>query len=162
MSQLPQNNEAFDYNPEYAKLYREDGSVQSDADDVEGRLLRASEPPPNVRRAQAGERAANFSLLFGALGLLSLFIGFWWSAYGIEIGILLVIVAPFLSIIGFRQAFVARRHGARAIGGMILSGIGIVIVIAIVALIIMILSALSGLNDAGPSRSLNALMLYWS
>ena len=162
MSQLPQNNEAFDYNPEYAKLYREDGSVQSDADDVEGRLLRASEPPPNVRRAQAGERAANFSLLFGALGLLSFFIGFWWSAYGIEIGILLVIVAPVLSIIGFRQAFVARRNGARAIGGMILSGIGIVIVIAIVALIIMILNALSGLNDAGPSRSLNALMLYWN
>ena len=162
MSQLPQNNEAFDYNPEYAKLYREDGSVQSDDDDVDDRLLRASEPPPNVRRAQAGERAANFSLLFGALGLLSLFIGFWWSADGIEIGILLVIVAPVLSIIGFRQAFVARRHGASAIAGMILSGIGIVIVIAIVALIIMILSALSGLNDAGPSRSLNALMLYWN
>ena len=150
MSQLPQNNEAFDYNPEYAKLYREDGSVQSDDDDVDDRLLRASEPPPNVRRAQAGERAANFSLLFGALGLLSFFIGFWWSAYGIEIGILLVIVAPVLSIIGFRQAFVARRHGASAIAGMILSGIGIVIVIAIVALIIMILNALSGLNDAGP------------
>ena len=162
MSQLPQNNEAFDYNPEYAKLYREDGSVQSDDDDVDDRLLRASEPPPNVRRAQAGERAANFSLLFGALGLLSLFIGFWWSADGIEIGILLLIVAPVLSIIGFRQAFVARRHGASAIAGMILSGIGIVIVIAIVALIIMILSALSGLNDAGPSRSLNALMLYWN
>ena len=162
MSQLPQNNEAFDYNPEYAKLYQEDDSVQSDADDMDDRLLRASEPPSNVRRAQDGERAANFSLLFGALGLLSFFIGFWWSAYGIEIGILMVIVAPFLSILGLRQAFVARRHGKHAIAGMILSAVGIVVVLAILALIIMILSALSGLNDAGPSRSLNALMLYWN
>ena len=146
MSQLPQNNEAFDYNPEYAKLYQEDDSVQSDADDVEDRLLRASEPPSNVRRAQAGERAANFSLLFGALGLLSLFIGFWWSADGIEIGILLVIVAPFLSILGLRQAFVARRHGARATAGMILSAVGIVVVLLLVALIILILNALSGIH----------------
>ena len=42
MSQLPQNNEAFDYNPEYAKLYQEDDSVQSDADDMDDKLLRAS------------------------------------------------------------------------------------------------------------------------
>ena len=146
MSQLPQNNEAFDYNPEYAKLYQEDDSVQSDADDMDDKLLRASEPPSNVRRAQAGERAANFSLLFGALGLLSLFIGFWWSADGIEIGILMVIVAPFLSILGLRQAFVARRHGARATAGMILSAVGIVVVLLLVALIILILNALSGIH----------------
>lgn len=162
MSQLPQNNEDFDYNPEYAKLYQEDDSQPSEADDTDDWSQRASELPPEVQGAQDGERAANLSLLFGALGLLSFFIGFWWSAYGIEIGILMVIVAPFLSILGLRQAFVARRHGKHAIGGMILSAVGIVVVLAILALIIMILSALSGLNDAGPSRSLNALMLYWN
>ena len=162
MSQLPQNNEDFDYNPEYAKLYQENDSQPSDAEDTDDWSQRASEQPSEVQGAQDGERAANFSLLFGALGLLSLFLGFWWSAYGIEIGILMVIVAPFLSILGLRQAFVARRHGKHAIGCMILSAVGIVVVLAILALIIMILSALSGLNDAGPSRNLNALMLYWN
>ena len=45
---------------------------------------------------------------------------------------------------------------------MIFSAVGIVVVLAIIALILLILNALSGLNDAGPSRSLNALMLYWN
>ena len=35
MSQLPQNNEAFDYNPEYAKLYQANDSLQSDVDDTD-------------------------------------------------------------------------------------------------------------------------------
>lgn len=162
MSQLPQDNKAFDYNPEYAKLYQGNGSVQSDADDTDDWGQPASELPPDAQRAQAGKRAANFSLLCGVLAPLSFVLGFRWSAYGYEIGFLLAFVAPLLNVLGIWQAFVARRYGKRAIGGLLLNGLGLCIFIGIVALIIMILSALSGLNDAGPSRSLNALMLYWN
>lgn len=45
MSQLPQNNEAFDYNPEYAKLYQEDNNEQSSLDTSDEQLLPASESP---------------------------------------------------------------------------------------------------------------------
>ena len=45
MSQLPQNNEAFDYNPEYAKLYQEDDSEQSSPDASDEQLLSANESP---------------------------------------------------------------------------------------------------------------------
>ena len=162
MSQLPQNNEAFDYNPEYAKLYQGNGSVQSDADDTDDWGQPASELPPDVQRVQAGKRAANLSLLFGVLGPLSFILGFRWSAYGYAIGSALALAAPLLNVLGIWQAFVARRYGKRAIGGLLLNGLELCIFIGIVALIIMILSALSGLNDAGPSRSLNALMLYWN
>ncbi len=143
MSQLPQNNEAFDDNPEYAKIYQEDDSEQSGTDD---QPLPASELPPDVRRAQAGKKAANLSLLFGALGLLFLFLGIWLFAEELENGIVLAIVAPLLSILGIWQAFVARRYGKHAFGGLILSGIGIGIVIAIIALILLILNALSHIH----------------
>lgn len=146
MSQLPQNNEAFDYNPEYAKLYQGTGNEQLDADDTDNELLPASELPPDVQREQTGERAANLSLLFGALGLLFLFLGIWLFAEELENGIVLAIVAPLLSILGIWQAFVARRYGKHAFGGLILSGIGIGIVIAIIALILLILNALSHIH----------------
>ena len=146
MSQLPQNNEDFDDNPEYTKLYQEDDSLQSDADDTDDWSLHESELPPDVRRAQAGKRAANLSLLFGALGLLFLFLGIWLFAEELENGIVLAIIAPLLSILGIWQVFVARRYGKHAFGGLILSGIGIGIVIAIVALIILILNALSHIH----------------
>ena len=162
MSQLPQNNEDFDNNPEYAKLYQMNNSVQSDTDDADDWGQPASELPPDVQREQAGKRAAKFSLLFGFLGPLSFVLGFRWSAYGYEIGSLLALTAPLLNILGIWQAFVARRYGKRAIGGLILNGLGLCSFIGIVALILLILSALSGLNDSGPSRSLNALMLYWN
>ena len=159
MSQLPQNNEAFDNNPEYAKLYQMNNSVQSDTDDADDWEQPASELPPDVQREQAGKRAAQFSLLFGFLGPLSFVLGFRWSAYGYEIGSLLALTAPLLNILGIWQAFVARRYGKRAIGGLLLNGLGLCIFIGIVALILLILSALSGLNDSGPSRSLNALSM---
>ena len=161
MSQLPQNNEAFDNNPEYAKLYQANNSVQSDADSTDDWGQSVSELlPPDVQREQAGKRAAKFSLLFGFLGPLSFVLGFRWSAYGYEIGSLLALTAPLLNILGIWQAFVARRYGKRAIGGLLLNGLGLCIFIGIVALIIMILSALSGLNDSGPSRTLNAERSY--
>lgn len=143
MSQLPQNNETFDNNPEYTKLYQEDNSVQSGTDD---RPLPASELPPDAQRTQAGKKAANLSLLFGALGLLFLFLGIWLFAEELENGIVLAIVAPLLSILGIWQAFVARRYGKHAFGGLILSGIGIGIVIAIIVLILLILNALSHIH----------------
>ena len=147
MSQLPQNNEAFDYNPEYAKLYQEDDSVQSDADDMDDRLLRASEPPSNVRRAQAGERAASFSLLLGFLAPLPFFLGLWWFTYGPgDNGLLIVIGAPLPNVLGLWQAFVARRRGTRAIGGLILNGLGLCLFIGIDVFFILILNALSGIN----------------
>ena len=150
MSQLPQNNEAFDYNPEYANLYRQNGNGQPIVGSAGGPLQPASGFPSQ----ETGRSAENLSLLFGILSLVCI-PGIRWTLYAIPFSLI-------LSVLGIWQARVARRHGARATAGMILSAMGIVVVLAILALIIMILSALSGLNDAGPSRSLNALMLYWN
>ena len=86
------------------------------------------------------------SLLFGALGLLFLFLGIWLFAKELENGIVLAIVAPLLSILGIWQAFAARRRGTRASGGLILNGLGLCIFIGIAALIMLIVNALSGIN----------------
>ena len=58
MSQLSQNNEDFDYEPEYAKLYQGDGSLQSSADDADDWSQRASEQSSDVQKEQVGEKAA--------------------------------------------------------------------------------------------------------
>ena len=147
MSQLPQNNEEFDYSPEYAKLYQADDSLQSEADDTDEWQQPASELPLDVQREQAGKRAANFSLLFGALGPLSFILGFRMAAqYPEGPGLLLAIGAPLLNILGIWQGFVARRHGVRAIGGLVLNGLGLCFFIGIVALIMLILNALSHIH----------------
>ena len=147
MSQLPQNNEAFDYNPEDAKLYQGTGNEQLDADDTDNELLPASELPPDVQREQTGKRAANFSLLFAFLGPLSFVLGFWGFVQGLEESALLVaILAPILNILGIWQGFVARRYGVRAIGGLILNGLGLCIFIGIAALIMLIVNALSHIH----------------
>ena len=147
MSQLPQNNEDFDNNPEYAKLYQTDDSQQSETDDTEEWQQPASEQPSDVQREQAGERAANFSLLFGFLSPLSFFLGFWCLVQGLEESALQVaILAPILNILGIWQGFAARRRGTRASGGLILNGLGLCIFIGIAALIMLIINALSGIN----------------
>ena len=147
MSQLPQNNEEFDYSPEYAKLYQENDSLQPDADDTDEWQQPASELPLDVQREQAGKKAANFSLLFGVLGPLSFILGFRMAAqYPEGPGLLLAIGAPLLNILGIWQGFVARRHGTRAIGGLVLNGLGLCFFIGIVALILLIASALSGIH----------------
>ena len=148
MSQLPQNNEEFDYSPEYAKLYQENDSLQPDADDTDEWQQPASELPLDVQREQAGKKAANFSLLCGFLSPLSFFLAFWLLAQGHgENGALqLAIVAPLLNILGLWQGVVARRHGTRAIGGLVLNGLGLCFFIGIVALILLIASALSGIH----------------
>ena len=147
MSQLPQNNEEFDYNPEYAKLYQADDSLQFEADDTDEWQQPASELPLDVQREQAGKKAANFSLLFGVLGPLSFILGFRMAAqYPEGPGLLLAIGAPLLNILGIWQGFVARRHGVRAIGGLVLNGLGLCFFIGIVALIMLMLNALSHIH----------------
>lgn len=147
MSQLPQNNEAFDDNPEYAKLYQANDSYQADVDDTDDWEQPASEQSSDVQREQTGKRAANFSLLFAFLGPLSFVLGFWGFVQGLEESALLVaILAPILNILGIWQGFVARRYGVRAIGGLILNGLGLCIFIGIAALIMLIVNALSHIH----------------
>ena len=147
MSQLPQNNEDFDYNPEYAKLYQEDDSQPSEADDTDDWSQRASEQPSEVQGVQDGERAANFSLLFGFLGPLSFFLGFWLLVQGLGPSSLMIsLAAPVLNILGIWQGRVAQRHGVRALGGRILNGLGLCFFIGIAFLIMLIANALSHIN----------------
>ena len=134
MSQLPQNNEAFDYNPEYANLYRQNGNGQPIVGSAGGPLQPASGFPSQ----ETGRSAENLSLLFGILCLVCI-PGIRWTLYAIPFSLI-------LSVLGIWQARVARRHGKHAIGGMILSAVGIVVVLLLVALIILILNALSGIH----------------
>ena len=128
-------------------------------------LVRTTSRYPRVSSLRAcgrwapGEKAANLSLIFGVFGMLALALAFWWVSHGFGIGMPIIIAAPLLSLLGLWQARVARQHGEDANVGLLLSGIGMVIVIAIVGFIIMIGFALYGFNDAGPSTSLSALSL---
>ena len=148
MSQLPQNNEAFDNNPEYAKLYQANNSVQPSADDTDDWEQHASEQPPDVQGAQDGKRVATFSLLFGFLSPLSFFLGFWLLVQGLgESGSLqLAIGAPLLNILGIWQGWVAQRHGVPALAGRILNWLGLCFFIGIAALFMYIANALSQIN----------------
>lgn len=147
MSQLPQNNEAFDYEPEYAKLYQENDSQPSDAEDTDEWSQPASELPPEVQGTQDGKRAANFSLLCGFLAPLSFFLGFWLLVQDYEVsGLQVALAAPVLNILGIWQGRVAQRHGVRALGGRILNGLGLCFFIGIAALFMYIANALSQIN----------------
>ena len=147
MSQLPQNNEDFDYDPEYAKLYQENDSLPSDAEDTDEWSQRASELPLEVQGAQDGKRAANFSLLFGFLAPLSFFLGLWSLVQGLGPSSLMIsLAAPVLNILGIWQGRVAQRHGVRALGGRILNGLGLCFFIGIAFLIMLIANALSHIN----------------
>ena len=156
MSQLPQNNESFDYNPEYAKLYQEDDSEQSSPDASDEQLLSANESPddspdgsPDEPADQAaGKGMASFSILFGFLGPLSFFLGGWLIVQGFgENGTQAVIFSPLLSILGLCLGIAARRHGARAIGGLVLNGLGICFFLCIAFLIMLIANALSNMSN---------------
>ena len=148
MSQLPQNNEAFDNTPEYAKIYQANNSVQPSADDTDDWEQHASEQPPDVQGAQDGKRVATFSLLFGFLSPLSFFLGFWLLVQGLgESGSLqLAIGAPLLNILGIWQGWVAQRHGVPALAGRILNWLGLCFFIGIAALFMYIANALSQIN----------------
>ena len=147
MSQLPQNNEAFDYEPEYAKLYQENDSQPSDAEDTDEWSQPASELPPEVQGTQDGKRAANFSLLCGFLAPLSFFLGFWLLVQDYEVsGPQVALAAPVLNILGIWQGRVAQRHGVRALEGRSLNGLGLCFFIGIAALFMYIANALSQIN----------------
>ena len=147
MSQLPQNNEAFDYEPEYAKLYQTNDSQPSDADDTDDWTQPASELPSEVQGEQDGQRAANSSLLCGFLTPLTFFLGCWLFFHDLEeSGLMIAFAAPLLNILGIWQGVVARRRGTRAIGGLVLNGLGVCFFIGIAALIMMILNAFSHMN----------------
>ena len=147
MSQLPQNNEDFDNNPEYAKLYQANDSYQADVDDTDEWQQPAIEQPSDVQREQAGEKAASFSLLFGFLSPLSFVLGFWLLVQGLgESGLQVALAAPVLNVLGIWLGFAARRRGTRAIGGLILNGLELCIFIGIVVLVTSLLNALSGIH----------------
>ena len=147
MSQLPQNNEAFDYNPEYAKLYQEDNNELPSPDTSDEQLLPANESLDEFSDQAAGKRAANLSLLFGFLSPLSFFLGFWCLVQGLEESALQVaILAPILNILGIWQGWVAQRHGVPALAGRILNWLGLCFFIGIAALFMYIANALSQIN----------------
>ena len=140
MSQLPQNNEAFDNNPEYSKHHRGSDSVQSGTDD---QPLPASEFPSSVWKMDAGEKAANLSLIFGVFGMLTLALAFLWVSHGFGIGLPIIIAAPLLNLLGIWQGRVAKRHGVPALAGRILSWAGVGIVLALYIFVILFLISLS-------------------
>lgn len=147
MSQLPQNNEAFDNNSEYNMLNQANDSYQADVDDTDDWSQLASEQPSDVQGAQDGKRVATFSLLFGALGPLTFFLGCWLIFHDLgESGLRVVFVAPVLNVLGIWLGFAARRRGTRAIGGLILNWLGLCLFIGIDVLFILILNALSGIH----------------
>ena len=145
MSQLPQNNEAFDYSPEYAKLYQGNDSQPSDADGTDDWPQRASEQSSGVRRAQDGKRAANVSLLFGLLGLLFFFLGCWWFIHDYDSsGLRVVVVAPLLNVLGVWQGRVAKRHGVPALAGRILSWAGVIFALPFAIIVALFLIVMTG------------------
>ena len=142
---MPQNNEVFDYNPEYAKLYQTNNSQPSDADDMDDRQQRASELPPEVQGAQDGKKAANVSLLFGLLGLLFFFLGCWWFVHDYDSsGLQVVVVAPLLNVLGVWQGRVAKRHGVPALAGRILSWVGVIFALPFAIIVALFLIVLTG------------------
>ena len=142
---MPQNNEVFDYNPEYAKLYQTNDSQPSDADDMGDRQQRASELPPEVQGAQDGKKAANVSLLFGFLGLLFFFLGCWWFVHDYDSsGLQVVVVAPLLNVLGVWQGRVAKRHGVPALAGRILSWVGVIFALPFAIIVALFLIVLTG------------------
>ncbi len=151
MSQLPQNNETLDNSPEYSEPYQENSNGHPGTVATGGQLQPASEFSEDVLSQETGRFAANLSLLFGALSFACI--------PGVRSSLYFIPFSLILSSLGIWQARVARRHGEDANVGLLLSGIGIVIVIAIVGFIVMIGFALYGFNDAGPSTSLSALSL---
>ena len=89
-----------------------------------------------------------FSILFGFLGPLSFFLGGWLIVQGFgENGTQAVIFSPLLSILGLCLGIAARRHGARAIGGLVLNGLGICFFLCIAFLIMLIANALSNMSN---------------
>ncbi len=135
MSQLPQNNEAFNSNPEYSEPHRDDAGAQSGTDN---QPLPAGERSDDVLSKETGRFAANLSLLFGALSFVCI--------PGIRSSVYFIPLALILSALGIWQARVARRHGVYAALGMIVNVAGMIIFMLLGALVVFLAILFSGLH----------------
>ncbi|WP_314849465.1 hypothetical protein [Rothia mucilaginosa] len=137
MSQLPQNNEAFDNNPEYAKHHQTNGNWQPYVGVLGNQLLPGKKVSPGFSKRRDGENAASLSLFFGALSLLCIPLSTWvWAPD-------FTFISLILGILGIWQGRVAKRHGVPALAGRILSWAGVGIVLALYIFVILFLISLS-------------------
>lgn len=136
MSQLPQNNEDFDYEPEYAKLYHATGIYQSNADDSERQILLESECIHALLIRQKGEKAESLSSLFGILSVASIPI-----ANGAPYFIFISLI---LGLLGIWQGWVAKRHGVPALAGRILSWAGVIFALPFAIIVALFLIVMTG------------------
>lgn len=131
MSQLPQNNEAFDNNPEYAKLHRGNNNGQPNHGVPGNQPLPTRQFYPSYPRnivaptgiLEEGRKLAQRSLTFGIISMVLILVTFWvpYSLLGSFI----------LSILGIMSARDAERRGAPAKAGRILCWIGVILPIAL-------------------------------
>ena len=137
MSQLPQNNEAFDNNSEYNMLNQTNGSWQPYAGVLGNQLLPGKKVSPGFSKRRDGQNAASLSLFFGALSLLCIPLLTWvWAPD-------FTVISLILGILGIWQGRVAKRHGVPALAGRILSWAGVGIVLALYIFVILFLISLS-------------------
>lgn len=140
MSQLPQNNEAFDNNSEYNMLNQTNGSWQPYAGVLGNQLLPGKKVSPGFSKRRDGQNAASLSLFFGALSLLCIPLLTWvWAPD-------FTVISLILGILGIWQGRVAKRHGVPALAGRILNWLGLCFFIGIAALFMYIANALSQIN----------------
>lgn len=131
MSQLPQNNEAFDNNPEYAKLHRGNNNGQPNYGAPGNQSLPMRQFYPSYPRnivapagiLEEGRKLAQRSLTFGIISMVLILVTFWvpYSLLGSFI----------LGILGIMSARDAERRGAPAKAGRILCWIGVILPIAL-------------------------------
>lgn len=139
MSQLPQNNEVFDGNPEYAKPHPGNNNGQSSPGAPGNQPLPTRQFYPSYPRnivgpagiPEEGRKLAQRSLTFGIISVVL---------------ILLTFLVPYtflgsiiLGILGILSAQDAERHGAPAKAGRILSWIGVILPIVLSALAVIAL-----------------------
>ena len=140
MSQLPQNNEAFDNNSEYNMLNQTNGSWQPYAGVLGNQLLPGKKVSPGFSKRRDGQNAASLSLFFGALSLLCIPLLTWvWAPD-------FTVISLILGILGIWQGRVAKRHGVPALAGRILNWLGLCFFIGIAALFMYIANALSHIH----------------
>lgn len=136
MSQLPQNNEPFDNNPEYAKPHRGNNNGQPnhgapDNQSPSSQPLPTRQFDPSYPRnivgpagtLEEGRKLAQRSLTFGIISVVLTLVTFWvpYSLLGSFI----------LGILGIISARDAERRGAPAKAGRILCWIGVILPIAL-------------------------------
>lgn len=151
MSQTPQSQDPFDYNPAYNQLY--EGRDAGQGAGGEPRNVPATyepagayTPPPaypgdipgNIVTPpgflEEGQKAAQRSLTFGIISVVLILLMYWipYSTLGSII----------LGALGISAARDAERHGVPAKAGRILSWIGVVLPIALTVFAIIALLAL--------------------